>query len=93
VPNEFYFILVAPTHPLLAAPALLSSLGRAKNYHYQQYFVPLEINKVLFHSETIEVEGIDDASVIIRHLSVGITAETFLKPIVTNCLNLVHTKK
>jgi hypothetical protein len=31
----------------------------------------------------IEVEGIDDASVIIRHLSVGITAETVLKPIVT----------
>ncbi len=40
-----------------------------------------------------EVEGIDDASVIIRHLSVGITAETVLKPIVTNCLNSVRTKK
>ncbi len=38
-----------------------------------------------------EVEGIVDASVIIGHLSVGITAETVLKPIVTNCLNLVHT--
>ncbi len=30
-----------------------SSLGRAKNYHYKQYFVPLEINKVSFHSKTI----------------------------------------
>ncbi len=40
-----------------------------------------------------EVEGIDDASVIIRHLSIGITAVTVLKPSVTNCLNLVHTKK
>ncbi len=43
--------------------------------------------------KAIEVEGIDDASVIIRHLSVGITAETVLKLIITNCLNLVHTKK
>ncbi len=40
-----------------------------------------------------EVEGIDDASVIIHHLFIGITAETVLKPIVTNCLNSVHTKK
>jgi hypothetical protein len=32
---------------------LLSSLGRAKNYRYQQYFVPLEINKALFHSGAI----------------------------------------
>jgi hypothetical protein len=32
---------------------LSSSLGGAKNYCYQQYFVPLEINKVLFHSRTI----------------------------------------
>jgi hypothetical protein len=29
-----------------------SILGRAKNYRYQQYFVPLEINKVLFYSKT-----------------------------------------
>jgi hypothetical protein len=32
-----------------------SSPGGAKNYRYQQYFVPLEINKVLFHSGTISV--------------------------------------
>jgi hypothetical protein len=44
-------------------------------------------------SSHIEVEGIDDASVIIRHQSIGITAETVLKPIVTNCLNSVYTKK
>ncbi len=42
---------------------------------------------------TSEVEGIDDASVIRRHLSIGITAETVIKPIVTNSLNSVHTKK
>jgi hypothetical protein len=30
-----------------------SSLGEAKNYRQQQYFVPLEINKVLLHSGTI----------------------------------------
>ncbi len=41
----------------------------------------------------IKVEGIDNDSVIIRHLSVGITAETVIKPIITNSLNLVHTKK
>ncbi len=51
----------------------------------------------------VEVEGIDDASVIIRHLSVGITVETVLKPIVTNfvliwftlknSVNLIHAKK
>ncbi len=40
-----------------------------------------------------EVEGIDDASVIMLHLSIGITAETVLKPILTNWLNSVHTKK
>ncbi len=40
-----------------------------------------------------EVEGIDNASVIIRHLSVGITAQTVMKPIITNIVNLVHTKK
>jgi hypothetical protein len=40
-----------------------------------------------------EVEGIDSASVIIHHLSIGITAETVIKPIITNSLNSVHTKK
>jgi hypothetical protein len=30
-----------------------SSLGGAKNYRYHQYFVPLEIDKVSFHSGTI----------------------------------------
>ncbi len=44
-------------------------------------------------SPPTEVEGIDNASVIIRHLSVGITAETVIKPTITNSLNLVHTKK
>jgi hypothetical protein len=39
-----------------------------------------------------EVEGIDNASVIICHLSIGITAETVIKPIITTSLNLVHTK-
>jgi hypothetical protein len=39
----------------------------------------------------IEVEGIDNASVIKRHLSVGITAETVIKPIITNSFNSVHT--
>jgi hypothetical protein len=34
-----------------------------------------------------------NASVIKRHLSVGITAETVIKPITTNNLNSVHTKK
>ncbi len=32
---------------------LSSSLGKAKNYCQQQYFAPLEINKVLFYSEMI----------------------------------------
>ncbi len=32
---------------------LSSSLGKAKNYRYQRYFVPLEINEVLFYSGTI----------------------------------------
>jgi hypothetical protein len=29
-----------------------SSLGRAKNYRYQRYFVPYKIGIVSFHSET-----------------------------------------
>jgi hypothetical protein len=37
----------------LAILVISSSLGGAKNYRYQRYFVPLEINKVLFHSGTI----------------------------------------
>jgi hypothetical protein len=41
------------------------------------------IGTVIKRFEVNEVEEIDDASVIIRHLSVGITAETVLKPIVT----------
>ncbi len=28
--------------------------GQSQNYHYQQYFVPLEINKVLFRSRTFK---------------------------------------
>ncbi len=32
-----------------------------------------------------------NASVIICHLSIGITAETIIKQIITNSLNLVHT--
>jgi hypothetical protein len=40
-----------------------------------------------------EVKGIDYASVIIRYLSVGITAEIVTKPIITNSLNSVHTNK
>jgi hypothetical protein len=40
----------------------------------------------------IEVEGIDDAPVKIRHLSIGIPAMTVIKLIITNSLNLVHKK-
>jgi hypothetical protein len=40
-----------------------------------------------------EVEGINNASVIIRYLSIGITTVTVIKLITTNSLNLVHTKK
>ncbi len=40
-----------------------------------------------------EAEGIDNASVKICHLSIDITAEIVIKPIITNSLNLVHTKK
>jgi hypothetical protein len=36
---------------LLVIP-LLSSLGRAKNYRYQRYFVPYKISIVSFHSGT-----------------------------------------
>jgi hypothetical protein len=36
-----------------SSAAVSSSLGGAKNYLYQGYFVPLEINKVLFNNETI----------------------------------------
>jgi hypothetical protein len=38
------------------------------------------------------VEGIDNASVIKRHLSIGINAETVIKLIITNSLNSVYTK-
>ncbi len=41
----------------------------------------------------IEVEGVDNAPVIIRHLSICITTVTVIKLIITNSLNLVHTKK
>ncbi len=40
-----------------------------------------------------EVEGIDNAPVIIRHLSIGITFVTVMKLIMTNNFNLIHTKK
>ena len=40
-----------------------------------------------------EVEGIDNAPVKIRHLSIGVTAMTVIKLFITNCLNSVHTKK
>ena len=41
----------------------------------------------------IEVEGIDNAPVIMCHLSIGITTVTVIKIIITNSLNSVHTKK
>jgi hypothetical protein len=44
-------------------------------------------------SRGIEVEGIDNAPVIIRHMSVGITTVAAIKLIITNSLNSVHTKK
>jgi hypothetical protein len=40
-----------------------------------------------------EVEGIDNAPVKIQHLSIGITAMTVIKLIITNKFYLVHTKK
>jgi hypothetical protein len=40
----------------------------------------------------IEVEGIDNAPVKIPHPSIGITAMTVIKLIITNSLNLVHKK-
>ncbi len=40
-----------------------------------------------------EFKGIDNAPVIIRHLFIGITTVTVIKLIITNSLNLVHTKK
>ncbi len=40
-----------------------------------------------------EVEGVDNAPVKIRHLSIGIAAAmTVIKLIITNSLNLIHTK-
>ncbi len=49
---RFLAILVSGAYaPVVLMPH--GSLGGAKNYRYQQYFVPLEINKVLFHSITI----------------------------------------
>ena len=41
----------------------------------------------------IAVEGIDNAPVIIRRLSIGITTVTVIKLIITNSLNSIHTKK
>ena len=41
----------------------------------------------------IEVEGIDNASVIIGHLSVGNTAETVIKLIITNIVRIWFTIK
>jgi hypothetical protein len=40
-----------------------------------------------------KVEGIDNAPVIICHLSNDITAVTVIRLIITNSFNLVHTKK
>ncbi len=40
-----------------------------------------------------EVEGIDNAPVIIHHLSIGITTVTVIKLIINNSLNSVFTKK
>jgi hypothetical protein len=55
---------------------LSSSLGGAKNYRYQQYFVPLEINKVLFHSGTIafllhQWKGLDQSFPTVSWLTFG----------------------
>jgi hypothetical protein len=52
---------VAEAQPVAPGPALIdadedeiisSSLGRAKNYRYQRYFVPYKISIVSFHSNT-----------------------------------------
>jgi hypothetical protein len=40
-----------------------------------------------------EVKGIDNAPVIIGHLSIGITSVTVIRLIITNSFNSVHTKK
>ncbi len=44
------------------------------------------------HTEA-EVEGIDNALVIIRQLSIGTTTVTVIKLTITNSLNSVHTQK
>jgi hypothetical protein len=41
---------------------------------------------------TCDVEGINKAPIIIRHLSIGITTVTVIKLFITNILNSVHTK-
>ncbi len=48
---------------------------------------------MMYYYVAIKFEQIDDASVIIRHLSVGITAETVIKLIVTNNMISVYTKQ
>jgi hypothetical protein len=48
---------------------------------------------IIYGKNHNEVEGIDNAPVIICHLSIGITTVTVIKIIIINSLNSVHTKK
>jgi hypothetical protein len=73
--------------PTVVGRGLAFLPGATPNRNFWVWYGRAQAGKI-----EVEVEGIDDASVIIRQLSVDITAETVLKPIVTNCLNLVHTK-
>ncbi len=45
-------VLYAPSIGDLPAGCVSSSLGRAKNYCYQCYFVPYKISIVSFHNKT-----------------------------------------
>jgi hypothetical protein len=64
--------------------------GKGKKQKYHDF--PRRISRKCLQI-SIEVEGIDNAPVIICHLSIGITTVTIIKLIITNSLNLVHTLK
>ncbi len=49
--------------------------------------------EVSLQKDNGEVEGLDNAPVKVRHLSIGITAMTVIKLIITNSVNPIHTKK
>jgi hypothetical protein len=69
----------------LRKPDLSSPIA---NVLYQHFTYTRLLNIVQFCPENIA-----NHSLIIRHLSIGINAKTIIKPIITNSLNSVHTKK